>query len=126
MRSNLTLRVEAGATLLSTATGSGATAASIADAPVVYARRNCLMTPAHAGLVNGGRCIRLKDPLVGWDDCAEWEKLENVVIEGGGTAPLAFSLFFSVSLSPFHLVLVSVYTVCRLQPFLHARTHAQH
>jgi len=57
----------------------------ITDAPLVYARRNCLMTPAHAGLVNGGRCLRLKAPLVGWDDCAQWSKLENVVIEGGGT-----------------------------------------
>jgi hypothetical protein len=31
----------------------------------VYARRNALMTPAHAGLINGGRCIKMKDPLVG-------------------------------------------------------------
>ena len=54
------------------------------DAPLVYARRNSLMTVAHAGLLNGGRCLRLKSPLVGWDDCAEWSKLENVAIEGGG------------------------------------------
>jgi len=39
---------------------------------------------AHAGLLNAGRCRRLKDPLVGWDDCAEWSTLENVAIEGGG------------------------------------------
>jgi polygalacturonase len=43
------------------------------------------MTWAHAGLLNGGRCLRLKSPLVGWNDCAEWSKLANVVIEGGGT-----------------------------------------
>ena len=43
------------------------------------------MVWAHAGLLNAGRCTRLKDPLVGWDDCAEWNKLENVVLEGGGT-----------------------------------------
>jgi hypothetical protein len=40
---------------------------------------------AHAGFLNGGVCIKLKNPLVGWDDCDEWSKLENVVIEGGGT-----------------------------------------
>ena len=40
---------------------------------------------AWAGFLNGARCQRMKDPLVGWDDCAEWNKLENVVLEGGGT-----------------------------------------
>jgi polygalacturonase len=89
LRSNLTLRVEAGATLLGTATGAGDTPASISDAPIVYARRNCIMTPAHAGLLNGGRCLKMKDPLVGWDDCAVWSKLENVAIEGGGTLDAA-------------------------------------
>jgi hypothetical protein len=58
---------------------------SITDAPIVYSRRNCFMTPAHAGLLNGGVCLKKKDPLVGWDDCAVWSKLENVVIDGGGT-----------------------------------------
>ena len=48
------------------------------DAPMIYARRNCLMTQAHAGFLNGGQCIKYKSPLVGWDDCAEWSKLENV------------------------------------------------
>ena len=103
-----------------------------------YARRNCLMTDAHAGFINGmlpaavaarmlvyvavhsihivgvrlsliirpphlssrqylkrpswnphglpncpplctgGRCLKKKEPLVGWDDCAEWSKLKNV------------------------------------------------
>lgn len=38
----------------------------------------------HAGFLNGARCIKMKDPLVGWDDCEEWSKLENVVVEGGG------------------------------------------
>ena len=87
MRSNLTLRVEETAALLGTATGNGKhdSDASIADAPMVYTRRNALMTWAHAGLINGGRCQKLKSPLVGWDDCAEWSKLENVVLEGGGT-----------------------------------------
>jgi len=37
------------------------------------------------GFINGGQCLRMKDPLVGWDDCAEWGKLENVVLEGAGT-----------------------------------------
>ena len=30
-------------------------------------------------------CPQKKEPLVGWDECEEWSKLENVVIEGGGT-----------------------------------------
>ena len=83
LRSNLTFRVEG--QIVGTATGSGDnTDPSVLDAPVVYTRRNCIMTDAHAGLLNGGRCLRKKFPLVGWDDCAEWSKLENVVIEGGG------------------------------------------
>ena len=85
LRSNLTLRIEAGATLLSTATGDMKTPASTGDAPMVYTRRNDIMMMAHAGLINAGRCIKMKQPIVGWDDCAEWTSLENVVIEGGGT-----------------------------------------
>ena len=84
LRSNLTFRVEEGAVLRSTATGSTKTPESTGDAPIVYARRNSLMTPAHAGLLNGGVCLKKKQPLVGWDDCALWSKLQNVVIEGGG------------------------------------------
>jgi polygalacturonase len=44
LRSNLTFRVENGATLLGTATGDGKTPQSINDAPIVYARRNAIMT----------------------------------------------------------------------------------
>lgn len=77
LRSNLTLRVEVGATLLGSHLAG--------DAPRAYVRRGCTMMWAHAGFLNGGRCLKLKDPLVGWDDCAEWSKLENVAIEGGGT-----------------------------------------
>lgn len=84
LRSNLTFRVERGATLLGTATGSMATPESVGDAPLIYARRNSLMTEAHAGLLNGARCVEKKRPLVGWDDCARWSKLQNVAIEGGG------------------------------------------
>lgn len=84
LRSNLTFRVERGATLLGTATGSTKTPESVDDAPIVYARRSSMMTDAHAGLLNGARCIEKKQPLVGWDDCARWSKLENVAIEGGG------------------------------------------
>lgn len=89
LRSNLTLRVEG--TLVGTATGfrdestEVLTTTNVSDAPWVYTRRNSLMVWAHAGFLNGGRCVKLKSPLVGWDDCAEWSKLENVVIEGGGT-----------------------------------------
>ena len=90
MRSNLTLRVEDGATLFSTATGSVAGPDSdprIADAPIVWARRNALMTDAHAGMINGGVCLK-KAPVQSPthpDGCMTWHKLENVVIEGGGT-----------------------------------------
>ncbi|KAJ8601577.1 hypothetical protein CTAYLR_005233 [Chrysophaeum taylorii] len=86
LRSNLTLRVEG--TLVGTATGRGNKTdpanTNATDAPMVYTRRESTMRWAHAGLLNGGRCVRLKDPLVGWGDCAEWTKLENVVVEGGG------------------------------------------
>ncbi|KAJ8610479.1 hypothetical protein CTAYLR_007773 [Chrysophaeum taylorii] len=87
LKSNLTLRVAG--KLVGTATGYGnktdPTNTNATDAPVVYTRRNSEMMWAHAGLVNGGRCVRLKDPLAGWDDCAEWSVLENVVLDGGGT-----------------------------------------
>ena len=52
---------------------------------MTYTRSSCTMVHAHAALLNGGHCTKMKDPLVGWDDCAEWRKLTNVVIEGGGT-----------------------------------------
>jgi exo-poly-alpha-galacturonosidase len=84
MRSNLTLRVEGA--LLGLATGSGDTPASISDAPIVWARRNALMTDAHAGLINGARCLRkaLSQTPAHPDGCELWSKLENVIIEGGG------------------------------------------
>ena len=82
LRSNLTFRV-LGA-LVGTATGAGDTASSIADAPMVYTRRNSLMVTAHAGLLNGGRCLAMNPTPVGGDDCARWRTLSNVVIEGTG------------------------------------------
>ena len=83
MKSNLTLRVEGA--LLGTATGSTKTPQSINDAPIVWARRNALMTDAHAGLINGGRCLQ-KAPAQSAqypDGCMRWSKLENVILEGG-------------------------------------------
>eukprot|EP01065_Artemidia_motanka_P027529 TRINITY_DN32717_c0_g1_i1.p1 TRINITY_DN32717_c0_g1~~TRINITY_DN32717_c0_g1_i1.p1 ORF type:complete len:456 (+),score=140.37 TRINITY_DN32717_c0_g1_i1:57-1370(+) len=77
LRSNLTFRVEEGSTLLGTTLPG--------DAPYVYTRRECVMMYAHAGMLNAGRCVRMKDPLVGWDDCAEWRKVSNLVVEGSGT-----------------------------------------
>lgn len=77
LRSNLTFRVEDGATLLGSDDHD--------DYPIVYTRRGSVMMWAHAGFLNGARCTRLKDPLVGWDDCAEWDTLANVAIEGAGT-----------------------------------------
>ena len=76
LRSNLTFRVAKGATLI----GSTRWAAY----PMVYTRSSCTMMEAHAALLNGGRCLAMKQPRVGWDDCARWRKLENVVIDGGG------------------------------------------
>ena len=43
------------------------------------------MISAYAGLLYGGRCREYKHPRVGWDDCATWSKISNVVIEGSGT-----------------------------------------
>eukprot|EP01043_Picozoa_sp_COSAG02_P058525 COSAG02_NODE_7298_length_3077_cov_81.755876_4_plen_393_part_00 len=84
MRSNLTLRV-AGA-LIGTATGSGDNDHTINDAPVIWARRNALMVDAHAGLINGGRCVRKASAQTAAhpDGCELWSKLENVIIDGGG------------------------------------------
>mmetsp|Transcript_12717 Transcript_12717/g.40325 ORF Transcript_12717/g.40325 Transcript_12717/m.40325 type:complete len:466 (+) Transcript_12717:48-1445(+) len=91
LRSNLTLRVAG--KIVGTATGYGdktdPTNTNATDAPLVYTRRNSIMVWAHAGFLNGGRCLRLKDPLVGWDDCAEWSVLENVVLDGFGTLDAA-------------------------------------
>jgi polygalacturonase len=78
LRSNLTLRVEANATLLYPSL-------SVADSPSAYVRRESVMMDAHAGFINGARCLQKKDPLVGWDDCAVWGKLQDVVLEGAGT-----------------------------------------
>jgi len=73
----MTLRVEANATLL----GSRNTS----DSPVVYTKRAEGMRDAHAGLINGARCLMKKNESGTWDDCAQWGKLSDVVIEGGGT-----------------------------------------
>ena len=77
LRSNLTFRVEDGAMLI----GSLQWAAY----PLTYTRSGCTMMTAHASLLNAGRCLMQKDPLVGWDDCAEWHTVANVDISGGGT-----------------------------------------
>lgn len=76
LRSNLTLRIEPGAVLIGTNDWSGF--------PLVYTRSGCTMMHAHAALINAGRCRKMKEPPVGWDDCAEWQTVENLVIEGGG------------------------------------------
>jgi polygalacturonase len=84
LRSNLTLRVSGA--LIGTATGSGNDDATINDAPIVWARRNAVMVDAHAGMLNGGRCLA-KAPAQSPenpDGCLRWRKLENVVVEGGG------------------------------------------
>jgi polygalacturonase len=52
--------------------------------PITYTRAAAVMQHAHSSLLNGGRCLEMKDPLVGWDDCKSWSKLENVIITGGG------------------------------------------
>lgn len=77
LKSNLTLRIEKNATLKGSADRG--------DYARVYTRREAVMLEAYAGLVNGAKCVRKKAPLVGWDDCAEWGRLENVCLEGGGT-----------------------------------------
>jgi hypothetical protein len=79
LASNLTFRVEENAVLL------GSSSKEEWNSPVVYTRRECVMMDAHAGFLNAGRCVEKKAPLVGWDDCKTWTKLENVAIEGKGT-----------------------------------------
>ena len=91
LRSNLTLRVEPNATL------RGSTA--LGDYERVYTRREAVMTEAYAGLLNGARCAKLKDPLVGWDDCAAWATLENVCVEGGGAVDGDGAFWFDLEAS---------------------------
>jgi len=52
--------------------------------PFTYTRAAAVMQYAHAALLNGGRCLKMKDPLVGWDDCESWSRLQNVIITGSG------------------------------------------
>jgi len=40
---------------------------------------------AYSGFINGALCTALKEPLVGWNDCAAWSEVSNVVVEGEGT-----------------------------------------
>jgi exo-poly-alpha-galacturonosidase len=77
LRSNLTFRIERGATLIGSRRWSAY--------PMTYTRAGCTMMEAHASLLNAGRCLEMKQPSVGWDDCARWSQLENVVLSGGGT-----------------------------------------
>jgi polygalacturonase len=83
LRSNLTLFIDEGTTLQ--ALDVGGNKADDIPWPWLYVRRESTMKWAYAGFLNGAKCIKFKDPLVGWDDCAAWSKLENVVLEGGGT-----------------------------------------
>lgn len=78
LRSNLTLRIEAGAALV----GSQ----DVHEYPVVYTRSGGSMYHAHASLLNGARCLRMRatGEAEGGDECAEWGTLTNVVIEGAG------------------------------------------
>ena len=77
LRSNLTFRLEPGAVLLGSRRWDAFN--------LTYTRAGCVMMYAHASLLNAGRCLEMKNPRVGWDDCARWSKLQNVVLSGGGT-----------------------------------------
>ena len=52
--------------------------------PTTYTRAAAVMQHAHSSLLNGGQCLAMKQPLVKWDDCQSWSKLENVIITGSG------------------------------------------
>ena len=77
LRSNMTFRVEPGAVLLGSQRWDAFN--------LTYTRAGCVMMYAHASLLNAGRCLEMKTTRVGWDDCARWSKLQNVVLSGGGT-----------------------------------------
>ena len=77
LRSNLTFRVEPTAVLLGSQRWDAFN--------LTYTRSGCVMMYAHASLLNAGRCLEMKTTRVGWDDCARWSKLQNVVLSGGGT-----------------------------------------
>lgn len=84
LRSNMTLRIDKLATLQAFPAG-GNKADEPLSWPRVYTKRESTMKWAYSGFLNGARCTSMKQPLVGWDDCATWDKLKNIVIEGGGT-----------------------------------------
>eukprot|EP00756_Hemistasia_phaeocysticola_P019048 Hpha_TRINITY_DN15635_c1_g1::TRINITY_DN15635_c1_g1_i1::g.101864::m.101864 len=99
LRSNMTLRIDGNATLLGSTNRS--------DAPIVYTKRAEGMRDAHAGLINGARCLRRQSDTsdadgadhtsntVSWDECAKWGKLRDVVIEGGGTIDANANMWLS-------------------------------
>jgi len=84
LRSNLTLTIDG--TLLASPDYK-----STEKWPMIYTRYEGFMRMMTASLLNGGRCKRMKDdwvslpPYVRGDQCAEWDKLENVTIRGSGT-----------------------------------------
>jgi polygalacturonase len=59
--------------------------------PLIYTRYAGYMRMMTASLINGGRCLKMKDdwnslpPYIHGDQCAEWDKLKNVAINGSGT-----------------------------------------
>lgn len=83
LQSHLTFEVPAGVTLLGSKEPS--------RYPLIYSRFEGTMQFGHAGLINAGRCLRLKvfanaaklNPDDG-DVCAAWENVENVTVTGDG------------------------------------------
>ena len=58
--------------------------------PLIYTRYAGFMRMMTASLLNGGQCKKMKEnwnnlpPYIHGDQCAEWDKLENVTIKGSG------------------------------------------
>jgi polygalacturonase len=59
--------------------------------PKIYTRYAGFMRMMTASLLNGGRCLQMQNgwvslpPYIHGDQCAVWNKLENVTLQGNGT-----------------------------------------
>ena len=49
-----------------------------------YTRTAGLMREAHAGLLNGAQCLKMKVDSADADQCDQWGSLKNITIEGPG------------------------------------------
>ena len=85
LKSNIAVRIDADVRLLGLPVPADLAALN-ASYPFTYTRREGTMTMTRASLLNGAECLNLtlyNASAIG-DQCAEWSKLRNVKLFGGG------------------------------------------